>query len=45
MLTRIATRTAGDGWCVEDSEVWTPEGRLLAQSRQTRRVLGELLLG
>jgi hypothetical protein len=44
VLTRIATRTAGDGWCVDDSEVWAPDGRLLVQSRQTRRVLGELVL-
>lgn len=42
VLTRIATRTAGDGWCVDDSEVWTPDGQLLAQARQVRRVLGEL---
>lgn len=44
-LTRIATRTAGDGWCVDDCEVWAPDGRLLVQSRQTRRVLGSLVLG
>jgi hypothetical protein len=44
VLTRIATRTAGDGWCVDDSEVWTPDGRLLVQARQTRRVLGQLVL-
>lgn len=44
VLSRIATRTAGDGWCVDDSEVWSPDGRLLVQSRQTRRVLGELVL-
>ncbi len=42
VLSRIATRTAGDGWCVDDSEVWSPDGRLLAQARQVRRVLGEL---
>lgn len=41
-LVRIRTRTAADGWCVDDSEVWTPDGRLLAQARQTRRVLGDL---
>jgi len=45
VLTRIATRAAADGWCVDDSEVWAPDGRLLATSRQTRRVLGELVLG
>jgi acyl-CoA thioesterase len=41
VLIRIATRTASGGWCVDDSEVWDLEGRLLAQARQTRRVLGE----
>lgn len=45
VLTRIATRSAADGWCVDDSEVWAPDGRLLVQSRQTRRVLGDLVLG
>ncbi len=39
VLTRIATRSAGDGWCVDDSEVWAADGRLLAQARQVRRVL------
>ena len=42
VLVRIATRSAADGWCVDDSEVWAPDGRLLVQARQTRRVLGEL---
>jgi acyl-CoA thioesterase len=41
VLLRIITRTASGGWCVDDSEVWDVEGRLLAQGRQTRRVLGE----
>jgi acyl-CoA thioesterase len=41
-LIRIRTRTAADGWCVDDSDVWAPDGRLLAQARQTRRVLGEI---
>jgi acyl-CoA thioesterase len=42
MLVRIATRTADDGWCVDDSDVWGPDGQLLAQGRQTRRVLGDV---
>jgi hypothetical protein len=42
LLVRIATRTAEDGWCVDDSDVWGPDGRLLAQARQTRRVLGDV---
>ena len=41
-LVRIRTRTAADGWCVDDSDVWAPDGRLLAQARQTRRVLGDV---
>lgn len=42
VLCRIATRQADDGWCVDDSEVWAEDGTLLAQARQTRRVLGTL---
>ena len=41
-LVRIRTRAAADGWCVDDSDVWAPDGRLLAQARQTRRVLGDV---
>ncbi len=41
VLTRIATRTSADGWCVDDSEVWDADGRLLAQARQVRRLLGD----
>lgn len=41
-LVRISTRTAAYGWCVDDSDVWAPDGRLLAQARQTRRVLGDV---
>lgn len=45
VLTRSATRTAEGGWCVDDVEVWDAGGRLLAQSRQLRRVLGDPVLG
>ena len=38
-LVRIVTSSAGDGWCVDDSEVWDRAGRLVASSRQTRLVL------
>ena len=38
-LLRIATLSAGDGWCVDDSEVWSQGGRLIASARQTRLVL------
>lgn len=44
VLTRTATRTAEGGWCVDDVEVWDARGRLLAQCRQLRRVLGDLVL-
>lgn len=33
-------RLAGDGYAVEDGELWTPEGELVLTSRQRRRVLG-----
>jgi acyl-coenzyme A thioesterase PaaI-like protein len=39
-LVRIVTSAAGDGWCVDDSEVWDRTGRLIATARQTRLVLG-----
>jgi hypothetical protein len=42
VLARIATRWAGRGWCVDESDLWAPDGTHLAQARQTRRVLGEL---
>lgn len=40
VLGRITTRSAGGGWCVDDSDLWSPDGQLLASARQTRRVLG-----
>jgi acyl-CoA thioesterase len=40
VLVRISSRTAHHGWCVEDCDVWSAAGELLAQSRQSRRVLG-----
>ena len=39
VLGRITTRSAGGGWCVDDSDLWAPGGQLLASARQTRRVL------
>lgn len=44
VLVRATTRTAADGWCVDDADLWSESGRLLVQARQTRRVLGELVL-
>jgi acyl-CoA thioesterase len=38
-LVRIVTSSCGDGWCVDDSQVWDRAGRLLASARQTRLVL------
>ena len=42
VLLRITTRSAAGGWCLDDSEVWSGDGQLLARGRQTRRLLGEL---
>ena len=42
VLLRITTRSLAGGWCLDDSEVWDADGRLLARGRQTRRVLGDL---
>jgi acyl-CoA thioesterase len=39
VLGRITTRSAGGGWCVDDSDLWSVDGQLLASARQTRRVL------
>ena len=33
-LAVFSTRTLTDGFLEEDSEIWTPDGRLLAQGRQ-----------
>jgi acyl-CoA thioesterase len=38
-LMRIRTEHAGSGWAIDDSTVWSDDGRLLALGRQTRRVL------
>jgi len=39
VLGRITTRSVGGGWCVDDSDLWAPDGQLLASARQTRRML------
>lgn len=39
-LVRIRTDHAGGGWAVDDSAVWTVDGRLLALGRQARVVRG-----
>jgi acyl-CoA thioesterase len=39
-LTRFRSRLAADGYVDEDGEVWSDDGRLLAQSRQLAAVLG-----
>lgn len=38
-LVRIRTEHAGSSWAVDDSAVWSSEGRVLAMARQARRVL------
>lgn len=40
VLTRFRTRAAAEGFLEEDGEIWSPDGRLLAQSRQLAVVLG-----
>lgn len=37
-LVRIRTEHAGSGWVVDDSAVWSADGRLLALARQSRVV-------
>jgi acyl-CoA thioesterase len=32
---------AADGYTVEDGEQWAPDGQLVLQVRQPRRILGE----
>jgi acyl-CoA thioesterase len=39
VLAAVHNRFAGDGYAVEDGELWSPDGRLLLRSRQLRRVL------
>lgn len=36
--------TTGGGWSADDGELWSADGRLLAQVRQLRRILGRLTL-
>jgi len=38
-LVRMTTEQAGDGWCVDASDLWSQDGRLVASCRQTRLVL------
>ncbi len=38
-LARMRTLAAGDGYCIDDCELWNEAGELLATSRQLRRVL------
>ena len=40
VLAAVHNRFAGDGYAVEDGELWAPDGRLLLRSRQQRRVIG-----
>ncbi|MFD4523577.1 acyl-CoA thioesterase [Streptomyces sp. NPDC058470] len=37
-LVRIRTEQAGSGWAIDDSTVWSVDGRLLAVARQARVV-------
>lgn len=40
VLVRAANVSSGDGWSVDDTDIWDGQGVLLATARQTRRVLG-----
>ena len=40
VLGVFSSRLAGEGYAVEDGELWTPDGELVVQSRQRRRILG-----
>ncbi|MFE3197513.1 acyl-CoA thioesterase [Embleya sp. NPDC059237] len=40
-LVRMRTEHAGNGWALDDSAVWTADGRLLALGRQARRILAD----
>ncbi|MEU6089037.1 thioesterase family protein [Streptomyces sp. NPDC047085] len=37
-LVRICTEHAGSGWAIENSAIWSTDGRLLALARQARAV-------
>ncbi len=39
LLGVVRSRDAGDGYATEDGELWTPDRRLVALSRQLRRLL------
>ena len=39
VLAVVRNRFAGEGYALEDGELWTRDGRLLLRSRQLRRVL------
>jgi acyl-CoA thioesterase len=40
VLGVVRNRFAGEGYALEDGELWTREGELLLRSRQLRRILG-----
>lgn len=44
-LVRIRTEHAGSGWAVDDSAVWSADGRLLALARQSRVVRAQPAAG
>jgi acyl-CoA thioesterase len=39
VLAAVRTTHAGDGYVIEDGELWTTDGRLILQTRQLRRIL------
>ena len=40
VLARFTSRLARDGYFEEDGELWSPDGTLVAQSRQLALLLG-----
>jgi acyl-CoA thioesterase len=45
VLVRMATRSLSQTWCVDDCDIWSHHGQLLAQARQSRLVMDPEALG
>jgi acyl-CoA thioesterase len=40
LLVRMTTRSLDHAWCVDDCDIWSRQGQLLGQARQSRLVVG-----